>query len=155
MNKNIKILSKSIVKYLFITGLICSIIGNIILYKMSTEKSSLLLKGTYQTDIDRYKTYILLDNQNNFCRYTQEDGVLDSGTYSLTNSTYYTFYTTDGSIFYMLPSENGFGYISKEMDEIAIYNRLSSALVFYDTPNDKWPDWCTKYKENNKNQSKS
>ena len=142
MSKRRKRIQNKIIKYLFVTCLVCSMMINLILYTKLHEKKPQLYKGTYQTEIGKPRIYLLLDGQKNFCRYTQEKGVIDSGTYYLTNSTYYTFNTSAGNIFYMFPSEDGFAYVSNECKETITYYHLSTALVYYETPNNVWPKWC-------------
>lgn len=148
MRGNVRLLCKKCSKYIFVLCLICSLIGNIVLFMKGFDKHLQLTVGTYQTEINSDATYLLIDGQQNFCRYTQKDGVLNSGTYSLTNSSYYTFNVDDGSTFYMLPSKDVFAFFSKADNEIVFYRKLSSVLVFYDTLSGKWPDWCAKYNVN-------
>ena len=148
MSKRKKRIQNKIIKYLFVTCLVCSMMSNLILYTELHEKKPQLYKGTYQTKIGKPIIYLLLDGQKNFCRYTQENGVIDSGTYYLTNSTYYTFNPSAGNMFYMFPSEDGFVYVGNECNETITYYHLSTALVYYEIPNNAWPKWCNKYKAN-------
>lgn len=143
MNKHLK----TALPFLLLIALVISLFGNLMLYQKLTKPIRASIRGTFRTgESPMNETYLLFDNEGNFCKYTQGIGsekiaTLNGGTYQSFDNEYYTFLTDTSEAFFGVRTEKEISFYYPNNSTPEVYTRLSTALVLLDIPGE-YPDWC-------------
>lgn len=96
--------------------------------------------GTYQAGNAATAVYLVFDDKGNFCRYTQQNGVLEEGIYLEDSPEQYTLTASDGYLCQAVRTRKGI-YFFNGREAVALYVKANSALVF--VGNHEWPEWAS------------
>ena len=103
------------------------------------------LRGTYCTNAARPGgEYLLLDGESRFCRYTQEEGFLDDGTFEEIGENRYALRSSQGRSFCALRTREGLTLFNGEENTVYSLSRMGKATesTYYliSVPEEQ-PDW--------------
>ena len=102
------------------------------------------LRGTYCTDASTgLGTYLIFDGEGRFCRYTQQEGVLDDGTCEDLGEGRYALRSGEGRGFCVLQNRDGVYLFDGEEPYISFFPKLKEfgePYLLFDIPG-QYPDW--------------
>ena len=100
------------------------------------------MRGTYCTNASASRgTYLIFDGEGRFCRYTQEEGVLDDGTCEEIGENRYALVSDAGRTFGILRNREGVYLFDGEENYISFFPKLKSGTAYFLAGGAEWPEW--------------
>ena len=102
------------------------------------------LRGTYCTDASAPRgVYLIFDGESRFCRYTQQEGVLDDGTCEEIGEGRYALRSGEGRTFCVLQNHDGVYLFDGGENYVAFFPKLKDYGTAYGMFGnvDNWPEW--------------
>ena len=130
MKKKISI--NPIIFFILITLLIVSLAINIYYVSALNKDASHTLVGSYgmnQSDTTGTNPYLVFDNLGNYCKYSQQEGVLEEGRYTQDTDKQFSLLGTTGETSKIILQEDGLYYISLSDEPLVTFFPR-----FYDIP---------------------
>ncbi len=121
-------------------ALMLSLVFNYAQYDLANSPPKSPVMGTYQAGNTVAAVYLVFDDKGNFCRYTQQNGVLEEGVYLEDSPEQYTLTASNGHLCQAVRTREGI-YFFNGREAVALYVKVDSALFF--VGNHEWPDWAS------------
>jgi hypothetical protein len=114
------------------------------IFYISEEKSNQknFLLGTFQLKEVNNTICFLADDNNNSCKYSQANGIIENGRYKQLENNVYYLVSDNGKVSIAFLEKEGMNCWELDDKDPVFYEKLGSQLVLYDTTTNEWPEWC-------------
>lgn len=138
-----KMIHAAVIALLFLCFV--SLCANALQFTAANKKPSPVLMGSYgdnQTDFGGKKPYLVFDDQGNYCIYTQTDGLLEEGKYTLDTTTQYSLTGASGNTEKIILEEDGLYCIAADGElSVVFFPRFSDTPMFIGNWTESWTGW--------------
>lgn len=121
--------------YLFIIAILTCII----LYQQYHMPSYYSFRGSFK--VENSDKYLLINDGNLFCIYSQSHGILHNGTYKMIDSHYFYLEDQEQNSHYAILTNMGLDLLDVRDNSIQSYKKLANHFILYDIE-DEYPSWC-------------
>lgn len=122
--------------YLFIIAVLTCII----LYQQYHMPSYSTFRGSFK--VENSDKYLLINDENLFCIYSQSHGILHTGTYQIMDNHYFCLEDQEQNSYYAVLTNNGLDLLDVRDNTLQSYKKLANHFILYDIK-DEYPSWCT------------
>ena len=128
--------------WVLVVVLLISLLVNVIQFERLNSEDVLHLVGSYSTNASAAdSTYLVFDKNGNYCKYTQNGGLIEEGIYQESGSNQYLLKGNTGSSGSILLTEDGvYYYVSGEVSPL-YFPRFSDTPTFIGNWSENWSGW--------------